>query len=88
MIFFSKTQSVNVWNLIEKILNRIELNFGVPQSFTLGPLLFLFYINDFCKSLSNLIAIDFADGTTLYKEIDSSFDTINHINEELTQVHL
>ena len=51
-------------------------------------MLFLIYINDFHKSISNPNAIHFADDTTLYKEIEPSFDTINLITEELTQVQL
>ena len=51
-------------------------------------MLFLIYINDFKKFISNLNVNHFADDTPLYKEIKPSFDTINLINDELTQVQL
>ena len=63
-----------------------DVTIGVPQGSTLGPLLFILYINDLCKSLTQLKSIHFADDTTLYINMKPSEDITNMINAELTQV--
>ena len=57
------------------------VNIGVPQGSTLGPLLFLIFINDM-KNCSKLLKfIQFADDTTIM----FSSDDIKHLNEILEQ---
>ena len=62
------------------------LTSGVPQGSVLGPLLFIFYLNDICSCLSGNTTLNcFADDAKLYKEIRSVAD-IDLLQSDLTNL--
>ena len=58
---------------------------GVPQGFTLGPLLFLTYINDLRKEIT-LICKIFVDNTSLFSNVENKDLTAVQMNENLTVI--
>ena len=59
------------------------INCGVPQGSLLGPLLFILYINDFCRSSDILSFILFADDTNLFLSHSDPNYLVNTVNIEL-----
>jgi hypothetical protein len=74
----TNTNSSSKWELI---------NNGVPQGSILGPLLFLFYINDLQKIITkNNSMVHFADNTSLLITDSNKLDFNTNINQSLHNI--
>ena len=71
----------------DNISKTSSTNTGVPQGSTLGPLLFILYINDMTNSLNNTKILHFADDSTLYKSYNKNTDISQQTNNELYSIN-
>ena len=79
----NRTQSVRIGSTTS---SPLPLNIGVPQGSILGPLLFLFFINDLPNISNNFVPVLFADDLTL-SFIFSSITEANQIcNQSLNEL--
>ena len=58
---------------------------GVPQRSVLGPLLFLFYINDLPDGLTSMCKI-FADDTSLFSKVNDKSNSNSQLNPDLLKI--
>ena len=65
----------------------LDISMGVPQGSTLGPLLFILYINDMSNSLSCLKTIHFADDSTLHLAMNKNENIALRVNTELAIIN-
>ena len=77
-----RKQFVSIDGVLSDLL---EILIGVPQGSILGPILFLIYVNDL-PEWSNLLALLFADDTTLLASDDNIDDLILHVNSEFKKI--
>ena len=68
----------------ERIIQWEMVKSGVPQYSILGPLLFLFYVNDMSSLIQNTAKM-FADDTKLYAKIESR-DDCHGLQRDLNQL--
>ena len=66
--------------------NTRTVNIGVPQGSTLGPLLFLLYVNDMKNCSTILHFTQFADDTTLAYSCDNLLELERILEREVTKV--
>ena len=62
--------------------SKLQCKCGIPQGSCLGPLLFLFFINDLTKA-TDFFTLLFADDCTFQISRSNSLSVINRANEEL-----
>ena len=78
----NRKQFVTIFNYSSPLL---DISLGVPQGSILGPLLFILYINDLPLS-SKLLALLFADDTTLVYTHDDIKTLVEIVNTEFRKV--
>ena len=79
----NRQQYVQIKNVSSE---KMTMKCGVPQGSTLGPLLFLLYINDMANSSNKLLFRIFADDTNIFYASKSYNELEKVMNEELKLV--
>ena len=66
--------------------NWLFLKAGVPQGSTIGPLLFLLYVNDIVEEIQSTIRL-FVDDTSFYVIVDDPPTAAGQLNFDLAKTH-
>ena len=80
----NRKQFVNIGESSSEIL---DIKMGVPQGSTLGPLLFILYINDMSNSLDDLSIVHFADDSTIHTPLTKNMNIAPQINIRLAHIN-
>ena len=67
--------------VISDIVPKLDMSAGITQGNVLGPLIFIFHINDCVKSLNRVLIFMFADDCILYYS-GNSWDTVYEILQD------
>lgn len=70
------------------VSNEKETENGVPQGSVLGPVLFIIFINDIVRSITNCKIHLFADDTMLYIAGENVEDIVRIMNDELNNLYM
>ena len=80
-----KQYVIHVYNNVKSPIENVVM--GVPQGSTLGPLLYLLYVNGMPNIASNLTFIQSADDTSIFVKASSSLSISEIINNGMKQVN-
>ena len=81
--YLTRTQTVRVG---AEHSNNLEISTGIAQGTVLGPLIFIFYLNDIVYSINHCHIPLFADDCVLYLDGNNWVTIFNKIQEDLKQV--
>ena len=83
--YLSNRVQYTIVNGIRSSKRNIEC--GVPQGSTLGPLLFVVYINDLAECLKECNVALYADDTCIYTEHRNAMSVVETLNKELKAIN-
>ena len=79
----NRTQCVRIGNSFSSLR---EIDTGVGQGSLIGPILFIFYINDLPLVSNTFNTILYADDTTFFVPLENSLDFFRTVNSELDNI--
>ena len=80
------TQSKITLEILKQSSSKQTIKCGIPQGSSLGPLLFLLYINDIPNCSDKLSFRIFADDTNIFASSSNAVELQSLINQELSKV--
>ena len=80
----NRTQFTMVNNKKSEVINN---NFGVPQAYILGALLFITYINDMPNILDKCEIVMYADDTPIFAENDNEQECIDNMAHDIEKLN-